>query len=60
MRIVLRDFSATCEAIVSRLLAEELFYNIVSGNPVVNIVNSMRSLGVEFAVPVKPEQASSR
>ena len=48
MRIALRDFSATCDAIVSRRLAEELYYTIVSGNSDVNILDLMRTLGVEF------------
>ena len=38
METVLRDFSATCEASVSRPLAEELCCTIISGNPDVNIV----------------------
>jgi hypothetical protein len=44
MRTALREFSATCEAIVGRPLAVELFYNIVSGNPDVNIMNFVNAL----------------
>jgi hypothetical protein len=46
--IASRDFSATREAIVSRLLADELFFNIASGNPVVNIIDSISSPCVEL------------